>query len=460
MDSFKTGEFIRALRAEKGLTQKELAKTLNCTDKAISRWETGKGFPDIIFLTPLAQALEVSVNEILLGERICKEDVVQKSDETIINTMKKAENDKKIFNRIVFVCICILQIMVMYIAPVWDAAEIICYSSILFSFCAGFLSTKLKYLFPLINLIAYIPSLIIYQHGGDIGYSPLYVGAMVLFSISALKAIVLMAERKWLSITKTSKRILAIVLAIVFLSGSVLFVMKTQKEKIDVIEHIYNQNTYIDELIYNGTTYYPCNADFIRQEYNDYLDSGELWPRVFPDGAETLPYQLDETIDLSICTEYLPKLEENQKYYIPEDKYFIYANDSVTTPALIYIYEDSSYFEWYISENFDFTMPTTETYEIADIVLYKDYNTVPVQIKDKKKINEIITAKNNNQDISQYVTVNEFGEWSYIFIRYEDSPFIERIGTLLDDGIFHYDKSWQEKYKEQPHWYYVANQKN
>ena len=57
MDSFKTGEFIKSLRIEKGLTQKELAEALNCTDKAISRWETGKGFPDIVFLAPLANAL-------------------------------------------------------------------------------------------------------------------------------------------------------------------------------------------------------------------------------------------------------------------------------------------------------------------------------------------------------------------------------------------------------------------
>ncbi len=456
MDSIKTGEFIRALRIEKGLTQKELAATLNCTDKAISRWETGKGFPDIIFLTPLAQALEVSVNEILSGERICKDKALQKSDETIINTMKEAEKDKRIFNRIGFACICILQITVMYIAPVWDAIEIIYYSSILFSFCAGFLRTKLKFLFPLISLIAYIPSLIIYQHGGDIGYAPLYVGTIVLISISALKELVLFAERQWLAITKTSKRIISAVLAISVLSSSVLFVMKMQKEKIDVIEHFYNNNTYTDELIYNNTAYYSCNDNFIRQEYNNYLDSGELWPRFFPSGAETLPYQLDETIDLSICVEYLPELEENQKYYIPKDKYFIYINDSITDPVIIFIYEDSSYYEWYISENFNFTMPTTETHEIADIVLYEDYGTVPVRIKDKKKINEIITARNSKQDLSQYVTVNDFGKWSYIFIRYEDSPFTERIGTLQNDGTFHYDKPWQESYKEHPHWYYVA----
>ena len=67
----------------------------NCTDKAISRWETGKGFPDIVFLAPLAKTLGVTVNELLAGERLSQEELVTKSDEVIISTMQEAENDKK-----------------------------------------------------------------------------------------------------------------------------------------------------------------------------------------------------------------------------------------------------------------------------------------------------------------------------------------------------------------------------
>lgn len=57
------------LRKEQGLTQRELAEQLHVTDKAVSKWETGKGFPDLKLLDPLCQVLEVSLVELLQGER-------------------------------------------------------------------------------------------------------------------------------------------------------------------------------------------------------------------------------------------------------------------------------------------------------------------------------------------------------------------------------------------------------
>lgn len=70
MDHQKIGCFIAALRREKGWTQRELATRLGVTDKAVSRWETGKGLPDIALLRPLSEALGVSINELLSGEAI------------------------------------------------------------------------------------------------------------------------------------------------------------------------------------------------------------------------------------------------------------------------------------------------------------------------------------------------------------------------------------------------------
>lgn len=67
MDAHKTGRFIAELRKQKGLTQKELAEKLMVTDKAVSRWETGKGFPDTSLLAPLGEVLGVSANELLSG---------------------------------------------------------------------------------------------------------------------------------------------------------------------------------------------------------------------------------------------------------------------------------------------------------------------------------------------------------------------------------------------------------
>lgn len=69
MDNERFGAFVAQLRKEQRLTQKELADRLNVTDKAVSKWETGKGFPDVKLLEPLAQALGVSLVELMQGKR-------------------------------------------------------------------------------------------------------------------------------------------------------------------------------------------------------------------------------------------------------------------------------------------------------------------------------------------------------------------------------------------------------
>ena len=69
MDTERFAAFITQLRKERGLTQKELADRLNVTDKAVSKWETGKGFPDLKLLEPLARELGVSLVELMQGRR-------------------------------------------------------------------------------------------------------------------------------------------------------------------------------------------------------------------------------------------------------------------------------------------------------------------------------------------------------------------------------------------------------
>ncbi len=68
MNPYVTGQTIQKLREKRGVTQKQLAEKLFVSDKAISKWETGKGLPDITQLEPLAKALEVSVTELLSGD--------------------------------------------------------------------------------------------------------------------------------------------------------------------------------------------------------------------------------------------------------------------------------------------------------------------------------------------------------------------------------------------------------
>jgi len=70
MNQYVTGGFIKALREAKHLTQTELAERLCVSDKAVSKWETGRGYPDITLLEPLAAALGTSLTELLAGETV------------------------------------------------------------------------------------------------------------------------------------------------------------------------------------------------------------------------------------------------------------------------------------------------------------------------------------------------------------------------------------------------------
>ena len=70
MDRYVTGAVIRKLREDKKMTQEELAAKIFVSSKAVSKWETGQGFPDISLLEPLAKALGISVIELLSGENV------------------------------------------------------------------------------------------------------------------------------------------------------------------------------------------------------------------------------------------------------------------------------------------------------------------------------------------------------------------------------------------------------
>lgn len=90
MDQAKVGIFICAMRKQQGMTQEQLGESLGVTNKTISRWETGKYMPDIDKLQALSVVLDVSINELLAGERI--EDTssfIKKADENLIALLSK-----------------------------------------------------------------------------------------------------------------------------------------------------------------------------------------------------------------------------------------------------------------------------------------------------------------------------------------------------------------------------------
>lgn len=95
MNQEKTGKFISALRKEKNMTQRELADKIGVTDRAISKWENGRGMPDLSLMESLCNELEISVNELLSGEKIEPKDYLEKSEENILSTIKYTEKKIK-----------------------------------------------------------------------------------------------------------------------------------------------------------------------------------------------------------------------------------------------------------------------------------------------------------------------------------------------------------------------------
>ena len=116
MNQEKIGRFIAELRKEKEMTQIELADKLGITDRAISKWENGRGMPDLSLLTPLCEILDVSINELLSGARLDKKDYQEKFEENIINTIdytdKKIKKTKKTFITILSVILIFVVMLI------------------------------------------------------------------------------------------------------------------------------------------------------------------------------------------------------------------------------------------------------------------------------------------------------------------------------------------------------------
>lgn len=95
MDQIKIGRFIAERRKKVKLTQIQLAEKLGITDKAISKWETGKSMPDTAIMLQLCDILEISVNELLSGEKISMENTNQKNEQLLLDMSKELERKNK-----------------------------------------------------------------------------------------------------------------------------------------------------------------------------------------------------------------------------------------------------------------------------------------------------------------------------------------------------------------------------
>ncbi len=95
MDQTKTGRFIAEERKCKKYTQRQLADKLGISDKTISKWERGNGFPEVSLLLPLCDELGITVNELLSGERLQETDYKKKAEENMVDLVKEAQESKK-----------------------------------------------------------------------------------------------------------------------------------------------------------------------------------------------------------------------------------------------------------------------------------------------------------------------------------------------------------------------------
>lgn len=91
MDQEKIGKFIAACRKEQGITQAVLAEKLGITDRAVSKWETGKSMPDSSLMLPLCGLLKINVNELLSGERLNMEEYQNKAEAHLVEIRKQEE---------------------------------------------------------------------------------------------------------------------------------------------------------------------------------------------------------------------------------------------------------------------------------------------------------------------------------------------------------------------------------
>lgn len=90
MDQIKTGKFIATLRKEKDLTQEQLGEKLGVTNKTISRWENGNYMPDIEMLSLLAKEFDVSINELISGERLLLDDFKKAADNNLVTALNNS----------------------------------------------------------------------------------------------------------------------------------------------------------------------------------------------------------------------------------------------------------------------------------------------------------------------------------------------------------------------------------
>ena len=111
MNQEKIGKLISECRKEKGLTQLQLAEKLNITNRAVSKWETGKSCPDASIMMELCDILGITVNDLLSGERITMENYQKNAENNLVELCRKKDKAQKYLLKFVLIWIAVIILL-------------------------------------------------------------------------------------------------------------------------------------------------------------------------------------------------------------------------------------------------------------------------------------------------------------------------------------------------------------
>ncbi len=138
MDQIKIGKFIAERRKTKNLTQKQLAELLFISEKTVSKWECGKGIPDVSLMLPLCERLEITVNELLLGEHIEEKAYKQTAEENLLKLIEENKRKYKLF----VLCAVLTVISVTSLIAIASLVEMSDWARVILIVCAAFVGIK------------------------------------------------------------------------------------------------------------------------------------------------------------------------------------------------------------------------------------------------------------------------------------------------------------------------------
>ena len=122
MDQIKIGSFIAEIRKQQNMTQRQLADELSISNKTVSKWERGKGLPEVSLMLPLCKILGITVNDLLTGERVSEDNYKKSAEKNLMHLMKENEENRKhmalsiICGIITIIAVCSLIVIAAYIA--------------------------------------------------------------------------------------------------------------------------------------------------------------------------------------------------------------------------------------------------------------------------------------------------------------------------------------------------------